>query len=66
MKKTASFFFLTIILKLISCTASKAHLYDSPPQKIKSISFENWNTGRRESGGGTLFIIELENHFYIY
>jgi len=60
MKETASFFILIIILNLISCNTKKKLFYGPQPQKIKSISFENWNTGRRESGGGTLFIIELE------
>lgn len=60
MKKKVTFFFLIIILNLISCKASKAPFYGLPPQKIKSITFENWITGRRESGGGTVFIIELK------
>ena len=60
MKKTASFFFLMLLLNLISCNASKERFHASPPQKIKSISFENWTAGRRESGSVTAFVIELE------
>lgn len=60
MKKKVTFFFLIIILNLISCNVSKEHFHTSPPQKIKSITFENWTAGRRESGSGTVIIIELK------
>jgi len=60
MKKTTSGLFLIIILNLFSCNASKEPFYASPPQEIKSITFENWTGGRMESGSGTVFVIELE------
>ena len=60
MKKIAPFFSLIVLLNLFSCNASKDNSYTSPPQEIKSITFENWTSGRRESGGGTVFIIELK------
>ena len=60
MKKIAPLFFLIIILNLFSCNALKEPFYASSPQEIKSITFENWTAGRRESGSGTVFIIELE------
>jgi hypothetical protein len=60
MKKTASLFFLIILVNLFSCNAPKESIYGSPPQVIKSITFENWTAGRVESGSGTVFIIELE------
>ena len=60
MKKVTPIFFLIILLNLFSCNASKETIYTSPPQEIKSITFENWTAGRMESGSGTVFIIELE------
>jgi hypothetical protein len=60
MKKIAALFLLIFILNLFSCKASKETIYASPPQEIKSITFENWTAGRMESGSGTVFIIELE------
>ena len=60
MKKITSGLFLIIILNLFSCNASKEPFYASPPQEIKSITFENWTGGRMESGSGTVFVIELE------
>jgi hypothetical protein len=60
MKKITSSLFLIIILHLFSCNASKEPFYASPPQEIKSVTFENWTGGRMESGSGTVFVIELE------
>jgi hypothetical protein len=60
MKKIAALYFLIIIVNLFSCNAPKETIYTSPPQEIKSITFENWTAGRMESGSGTVFIIELE------
>ena len=60
MKTITPIFSLIIILNLFSCKASKETIYTSPPQKIKSITFENWTAGRMESGSGTVFMIELE------
>ena len=60
MKKIAPLYLLIIILNLISCNASKEPIFASQPQKIKSITFENWTAGRMESGSGTVFMIELE------
>lgn len=60
MKIIPSLFYLIVILNLFSCNASKDPFYASTPQKIKSISFENWTGGRMESGSGTVFMIEFE------
>ena len=56
MKKTVFLF----IINLLSCNASKDLFYAAMPQEIKSITFENWTSGRMESGSGTVFIIEFE------
>lgn len=60
MKTITPLFLLIFSLNLFSCKASKETIYASPPQEIKSITFENWTAGRMESGSGTVFIIELE------
>lgn len=60
MKKNAPLFLLIIIMNLFSCNSSKETIYSSPPQKIKSITFENWTAGRMESGSGTVFVIEFK------
>ena len=60
MKTITPLFLLIFILNLFSCKASKETINASPPQEIKSITFENWTAGRMESGSGTVFIIELE------
>ncbi len=48
------------LINLLSCNASKDLFYAAMPQEIKSITFENWTSGRMESGSGTVFIIEFE------
>jgi hypothetical protein len=58
MKKTV--FLFLFIINLLSCNASKDLFYVAMPQEIKSITFENWTSGRMESGSGTVFIIEFE------
>jgi hypothetical protein len=60
MKTITPLLLLIIILNLFSCKALKETVYASSPQKIKSITLENWTAGRMESGSGTVLIIELE------